>query len=114
MHATTVSDDEDDISDASGSDSIRTRQKRGNRYIGRTIEEIDDDDDLPYAQLIYKALMSVPDRQMILGEIYKYFQEKMPRFRNMQSKGWQNSIRHNLSMNGVCRPHDLCFRGPFS
>ncbi|KAF8419923.1 hypothetical protein EV426DRAFT_614075 [Tirmania nivea] len=47
--------------------------------------------------------MSVPSRTMILGEIYQYFRENIPRFSKMRGKGWQNSIRHNLSMNGAFR-----------
>ncbi|RPB20227.1 hypothetical protein L211DRAFT_530401 [Terfezia boudieri ATCC MYA-4762] len=73
-------------------------------HVGKTADEIDvEDEEIPYAQLIYKALMSVPSRTMILGEIYRYFRENIPRFSKMRGKGWQNSIRHNLSMNGAFR-----------
>lgn len=68
----------------------------------------DDDDDMdgttneePYAKLIYKALMSAPDHRMVLREIYQWFEHNTDKARNSSSKGWQNSIRHNLSMNGV-------------
>lgn len=80
-------------------------RKGGNAYAGKTADEIDvEDEEIPYAQLIYKALMSVPSRTMILGEIYQYFRGNIPRFSKVRGKGWQNSIRHNLSMNGVCHP----------
>ena len=55
----------------------------------------------PYAQLIYKALMSAPAHKMVLKEIYEWFERNTDKARNNSSKGWQNSIRHNLSMNGV-------------
>lgn len=56
----------------------------------------------PYAQLIYRALKSVPSHRMVLKEIYEWFERNTDKARNNPSKGWQNSIRHNLSMNGVC------------
>ncbi|KAI5787598.1 hypothetical protein DFH27DRAFT_219091 [Peziza echinospora] len=95
-------------SDTSETSSTRGKRKRGTRDIGKTAEEIDvEDDELPYAQLIYKALMSVPSRKMVLSEIYEYFRMNIPRFAKPRQKGWQNSIRHNLSMNGVSIPSDL-------
>ncbi len=56
----------------------------------------------PYAQLIYKALMSAPEHRMVLKEIYEWFERNTDKAKYNSSKGWQNSIRHNLSMNGVC------------
>lgn len=62
--------------------------------------------DEPYAKLIEKALRSRPDHAMQLQEIYQWFVENTDKTRAYQaqskeSKGWQNSIRHNLSMNAV-------------
>lgn len=54
----------------------------------------------PYAQLIYKALMSRHDHCMTLQEIYQWFRENTEKPKG-GGKGWQNSIRHNLSMNRV-------------
>ncbi|KAF8477468.1 hypothetical protein BDZ91DRAFT_757960 [Kalaharituber pfeilii] len=79
-------------------------RKGPSTYAGKPADEINlEDDEIPYAQLIYKALMSVPSRTMILGEIYEYFRKNIPRFSKIRTKGWQNSIRHNLSMNGAFR-----------
>jgi hypothetical protein len=55
----------------------------------------------PYARLIYRAFMSSPRRAMTLQEIYQWFRENTDKGK-ADSKGWQNSIRHNLSMNLVC------------
>ncbi|KAM7211524.1 hypothetical protein V8F06_013095 [Rhypophila decipiens] len=53
----------------------------------------------PYAQLIYRALMSTKPRYaMTLQDIYQWFRENTDKGKS-GSKGWQNSIRHNLSMN---------------
>lgn len=58
-------------------------------------------DDTPYAQLLYKALMSTEDHAMTLQQIYQWFRENTDKAKNTEHKGWQNSVRHNLSMNGV-------------
>ena len=94
----------------SGPSGGRNFRRSGSTYAGKTADEIDvENEEIPYAQLIYKALMSVPTRTMVLSEIYQYFREKIPRFSKMRSKGWQNSIRHNLSMNGVGVSFSLSF-----
>lgn len=61
----------------------------------------------PYAQLIYQALLSRPRHAMRLQEIYQWFLENTNKGQD-GTKGWQNSIRHNLSMNGVRL--SLCWR----
>ncbi|KAF3928423.1 hypothetical protein ABW20_dc0100121 [Dactylellina cionopaga] len=55
----------------------------------------------PYAELIYQALKSAPGYQMHLQDIYQWFRDNYAKFRNEKGKGWMNSIRHNLSMNGA-------------
>ncbi|KAK2625523.1 hypothetical protein QTJ16_004835 [Diplocarpon rosae] len=54
----------------------------------------------PYAKLIYRALMSRPDHSMVLQEIYQWFRDNTHKG-GTDSKGWMNSIRHNLSMNAA-------------
>lgn len=56
--------------------------------------------DEPYAKLIYKAFMSRPDHSMTLQEIYQWFRDNTNKAVR-EAGGWQNSIRHNLSMNAV-------------
>lgn len=63
--------------------------------------------DEPYAQLIYRAFMSRPNKSMTLQEIYQWFREHTDKAK-AEGKGWQNSIRHNLSMNGVCMHSHGC------
>lgn len=57
-------------------------------------------DEQPYAKLIHRALMSAPDHSMVLQEIYRWFRENTTKG-SSDTKGWMNSIRHNLSMNAV-------------
>ncbi|EXJ62093.1 hypothetical protein A1O7_02526 [Cladophialophora yegresii CBS 114405] len=56
-------------------------------------------DDKPYARLIYEALMQAPGHRMMLREIYEWFRHNTTKPQESGSNGWQNSIRHNLSMN---------------
>ena len=57
-----------------------------------------------YANLIYQALMEAPGHKMILRDIYTWIAQNTDKAKDPSSKGWQNSVRHNLSMNGVYIP----------
>ena len=66
-----------------------------------TAVEFDDHGaDEPYAKLIYRALMSAPNHSMVLQQIYQWFRDNTSKG-SSDTKGWMNSIRHNLSMNAV-------------
>ncbi|CAD5206819.1 unnamed protein product [Bursaphelenchus okinawaensis] len=51
-----------------------------------------------YIGLIAMAILSSPERKMLLSEIYTWIAMEYSYFRNRGS-GWRNSVRHNLSLN---------------
>jgi len=66
--------------------------------------DVDDEDsfcDKPYARLIYEALRQAPGHRMMLQEIYDWFRQNTTKPQESGTNGWQNSVRHNLSMNKV-------------
>jgi hypothetical protein len=74
----------------------------------KPVSTIDDEDELvddkPYARLIYEALMQAPGNRMMLRDIYEWFRKNTTKAQDNATNGWQNSIRHNLSMNKVRFP----------
>ena len=52
-----------------------------------------------YAQLIGMAILRASDRRLTLAQIYKWISDSFSYYRLAPSpSGWQNSIRHNLSI----------------
>ena len=51
-----------------------------------------------YIGLIAMAILSSPEKKMVLSDIYQWILDHYPYFRS-RGPGWRNSIRHNLSLN---------------
>jgi len=69
-----------------------------------------------YAQLIGMAILRAPNRRLTLAQIYKWISGTFSYY-NASDAGWQNSIRHNLSLNKAFikqeRPKDEPGKGNF-
>jgi len=53
---------------------------------------------LSFAQLIAEALNNAPGKTLVLSDIYKAINAKYSYYK-LETQGWQNSIRHNLTLN---------------
>lgn len=77
-------------------------------------DEINDLDasDQCYAQLLHRCLVGAPEHTMSLKELYEWVKAHSQKAKDPKNRGWQNSVRHNLSMNAVSVLSPLGFLVP--
>ena len=61
-----------------------------------------------YAQVLHDCLVEAPNHSLSLKEIYSWVATNTTKAKEEGDRGWQNSVRHNLSMNGVSRNRHCC------
>ena len=68
--------------------------------------DIDEEDaaDPCYAQLLFRCLKEAPEHTLSLKDIYDWVSRSSNKAKDPKMRGWQNSVRHNLSMNAVSLP----------
>ena len=86
------------------------RQSGSGSGSGRKANELPTDGDFPgvdckpphpYHEMIRHAIENAPDRRLQLSQIYSSIADRFPFFKTLDERktaGWQNSIRHNLSL----------------
>jgi forkhead transcription factor HCM1 len=80
---------------------VKVEQVDGPLPLPEDMPPVEDDGNKPsysYAMLIGMAILRAPGRRLTLSQIYKWISDTFAFYRNTTETGWQNSIRHNLSL----------------
>ncbi|XP_063435573.1 forkhead box protein I3-like [Mytilus trossulus] len=91
---------ESDSSYSNSAESITQVQLYSDRSIKHELSyrDINQKPSHSYVALISMAILSKPNKKMLLNDINQYIMDNFP-FYNNKEKAWRNSIRHNLSLN---------------